>query len=94
MTQRINWAARPKTITEEKERRAREEATYVVKVVYDMLADDAVVYREGRMGLKHQDLTDAEKALLDDEGKGYFYARWSNSEVRWVLSKQAPAKAW
>jgi len=51
----IKWSPNPSRIAEEAQRMEREDAFHVVRVIYNEIEDDdAVVYREGRMGLKHQ----------------------------------------
>lgn len=90
----VNWAARPSAIAQEQERREREEAVQVVRVNYDMLDDDAVIYREGRLGLKHQELSPEEKQQMLGAKEGekvFFFALWSKEETKWNLIERAPA---
>lgn len=89
----IKWEQRPAAIREEIERRERENSPHVVRVVYDFLTGDAAIYREGRMGLKHQELTAEQKQIMLDAGedeKVFYYALWSQEETKWKLLERAP----
>lgn len=92
----IKWDKRPEFIQQEAERQARENAPQLVKVILPENGPDAeaIIYREGRLGLKHQDLTPDEVAMMDGDTKAFFAALWSVEEVRWILLKRAKNAGW
>ncbi len=89
----VTWQQRPSALREEVERRERENRPHIVRVVYDILTDDAAIYREGRQGLKHQELSPEEKQIMlgaGEDEKVFFYALWSQEETKWKLIKRTP----
>lgn len=94
MTRHIQWAKRPESIQREEERMERENAIHVVRVIYDPLLDEAIIYRKGRMSLKHQDLSPSQKQIMLGAGEDervFFNARWSREEVKWELMERVTA---
>ena len=68
--------------------RDREKGPRIVKVILPVGDSEATIYREGRLGLKHQELTDAEREMMGDDESAFFVARWSFEEIKWVLVKR------
>lgn len=84
----ISWPKRPDIEDRDKERKERENAVHVVRVKYDMILDEAEVYRRGRQNLKHQELSPEEKQIVlgaKEDEPVYFRARWSQEETKWKL---------
>lgn len=82
----IQWRKSPESIAREKAREAAEQAEVVVRVVLSLDgSNEASIYRKGRLGLKYQDLSADEIAQMGNDDAAFFRARWSTSEVKWVL---------
>lgn len=90
----IKWEKRPEFMQQEAERIARENAPQLVKVILPLGETEATIYREGRLGLKHQELSASELTMMGDDTKAFFAARWSSSEVCWVLLNRAKNAGW
>ena len=86
---RMDWKQTPE---KEASRKAREDAAVIVKVIIPIGDTEATIYREGRHGLRHQVLSDSEMNIMGGDRIAYFSAKWSNSEVKWVLLGRAPKK--
>jgi hypothetical protein len=92
----IDWNKRPEVIEQEIVRKAREDAIHVVKVVLPEYGsgEEAAVYRENRLGLKHQALSKKERAMMGDDLKAHFIARWSKEEIKWNLIRRIENVRW
>ena len=88
----IKWEARPEFLKQEAERRERENGIHLVRVIlpeFDPIATEATIYKKGRQNLKHQELSPTERAMLGGASRGFCWARWSASEIKWVLVSKA-----
>jgi hypothetical protein len=90
----IKWEKRPEFVMQEAARLARESGEQVVKVILNEMETEATIYREGRVGLKHQELSAEEQTMMAGDRKAFFMARWSTEDIKWVLVKRVKNAGW
>jgi hypothetical protein len=75
--------------------KAQEQAPVIVKVVLvEGSKKEAMIYRLGRLGLKHQELPMSVRLMLGKDQKGHFMASWSHSLLEWTIIKRSPNEVW
>lgn len=90
----IHWVKSEETVKKEAEMVAQEQGAHLVKVVLQDTGDDAMVYREGRKGLRYQALTNEELAMMGNDNRAFFVARWDNEDVKWNLLRRETTASW